>query len=279
MTKAFSARDVLDDLDHDASPRRAAFFPNFDHGYNFHVDQRLSAYADDARWVLVIEQLAVNPRSWKAGIHTTVYYHGTGIVLPPQPGWKDIPVQRVTVLEDGPSGPLLEADSCQDVNLKATDVTIRGQVVPIRTDPNYYWARKIEVPALTNEKIDGWIAGLNRLPPDVAEHARRNYEEMRSKVGKFRLQTWHLARGLVPEYRDVLLATEAERRLGVAAELKLLLQIDEWDHPRLLDGELPRSSDAFKSIAKVFAHGDPSLYCPPHSPNTHWSNWPRSGSL
>src|SRR2546430_17614460 len=115
MTREYTARDILDELDYDAGDRRAAFFPDFDHGYNYHVDQRLTAYGDRSRWVIVIEQLAVNPRSWKTGIHTTVYYHGTGIVLPPQPGWKNVPVQSITVLEDGPSGPLLDG-GCQDVN-------------------------------------------------------------------------------------------------------------------------------------------------------------------
>jgi hypothetical protein len=227
--------------------------------------------------VIVIEQLAVNPRSWKTGIHTTVYYHGTGVVLPPQPGWKNVAVQTVTVLEDGPSGPLLNGE---DVNLEVSDVRIRGQVVPIRTDPNYYWARAIDIEPITHEKIDNMIAGLpESLPPDVAMNARQNYESLRERVGKFQLRSWHLARGLVPEYRELLLATEAERRLGVPSEVKLLLQIDEWEHPRLMDGERPSSCESFKQIAKVLASGNATLYRPTEPANTHWSNWPFSGSL
>jgi hypothetical protein len=67
MAATFTARDILDELDDAASPRRAAFFPDFDHPYNYHVDQRLTAYADADRRVIVIEQLAVNPRSGGVG--------------------------------------------------------------------------------------------------------------------------------------------------------------------------------------------------------------------
>jgi hypothetical protein len=281
MAAKFTARDVLDELDDAASPRRAAFFPDLDHPYNYHVDQRLTAYASADRWAIVIEQLAVNPRSWGVGgIHTNLYYHGTGVVLPPQPGWKTVAVQSLFVVEDGPGGPLCAGDSVQDINPAATEVRIRGQVVPIRTDSNYYWARNIDVETLTHAQIDEWIASARRvLDPKLAEQKVEEYEAMRSRVGAFELNTWHLVRGLVPEHRDLLLAIEDERRLGVPADLTRVLQINEWDHPRLMEGELPRSSEAFKQIAKVLASGDASLYRPTEPPNTHWSNWPRSGSL
>jgi len=166
------------------------------------------------------------------------------------------------------------------VNLDATDVRLRGQVVPIRTDPNYYWARKIEVKSVTNEQIDEWIEQVRKVLPAAAAEAQvESFEEMRSSVGKFKLRPWHLARGLVPEHRDLLLATEEERRRGIPPDLPLLLQIDEWDHPRLLEGELLSSCESFKLIARVLAKRDPSEYRPTEPPNTHWSLWPQSGSL
>jgi len=275
-----TARDVLDELDDDARGPGARFL-DFDHGYNYHVDQRLSAYGDGARWVVVIEQLCVNPRHGSlGGIMTLVYYHGNAVVLPPQPGWEDQPVQTLAVVEDGPGGPLFEGREFQRVNLNAVDLRIRGRVVPIRTDPNYYWARNIEVETITHKQVDEMIEQVRRfLPPEHAEAQVKSFEEMRERVGKFELDTWHLARGLVPEHRDLLLATESERRRGVPADLPLLLQIDEWDHPRLLEKELPSSCESFKMIARVLASGDPGKYQPTEPPNTHWSNWPLSGSL
>jgi len=160
------------------------------------------------------------------------------------------------------------------------DVRIRGQVIPIRTDENYYWARKLDSDRITDEQLDPWIkAARDHLPPDAAaEQARWYEEELRPKVGRFELRTWHFARGLVPEHRELLLATEAERRLGVPADLPMLIQLDDWYHPDLLEGELPRSSDSFKQLARVIAQKDPKVYrCT--GGNVHWSNWPTSGSL
>ena len=280
MPPVLTARDVLEQLDDDAR-REAAFFPDFGHGYYYHVDQRLTAYGDDSRWVIVIEHLAVNPRA--TGLpQTTLYYHGNAVVLPPQPGWGEQAVQSVHTVEDGPGGPLLDKDYMDEVNLAATDVRIRGEVVPIRTDPNYYWARNIDVESVTHEEIDAIIRELRAaLPPEhAAEQIRYREEDLRPRVGQFHLRTWHLARGLVPEHRDLLLATEAERRLGVPADVPMLLQIDEWVHPKLLlEEERPSDCESFKLIARVLAKRDPKEYRPTEPPNTHWSHWPESGSL
>jgi hypothetical protein len=280
MGIGLSARDVLEQLDDDAR-LHSPFFPDFDSGCNYHVDGRLSVYADATHWVIAIEQLAVNPRAWGVGgVHTQIYHHGNAVCLPPQPGWGEHAVLSLDVIENGPSGPLLEGDGSEEINLAATDVRIRGQVIPIRTDSNYYWARNIDVESITHEQIDKMIANLpDHLPAETLAHARRNYESMRGDVGRFRLRTWHLLRGLVPEHRELLLATEAERRRGVPADLPLLLKLDDWEHPRLLEGELPSGSDSFKQIARVIAKRDPRLYEVSDEGNVHWRNWPNSGSL
>lgn len=280
MGAALAAGDILDELDYDAQ-KHAAFFPDFDHGYHYHVDARLSAYGDGKRWAVVIEQLAVNPRAGGlGGVRTEVYYHGPSVTLPPQPGWGDHPVQSILVIENGNGEPLLSSDSIQDINLSATDVSIRGQVVPIRTDANYYWARAIETNTLTHEKINEMIEAVRRhLDSEAADIQVEWYEtELRPKVGRFGLSTWHVIRGLVPDYRDLLLATESERRRGLPADLPLLLQLDDWEHPRLLEGELPSGSESFRQIARVIAARDPSFYKGAEG-NVHWRNWPNAGSL
>lgn len=280
MGAKLTARDVLEQLDEDARMRRA-FFPDFDHGGTYHVDQRLSAYGGDGeQWVVVIEQLGVNPREWRGGMRTNLYYHGNAITLPPQEGWGEHAVQSVWPVEAELAGPLFADESEEEINLAATSIRIRGRSVPIRTDENYYWARKIDSDRLTHEQIDEWIkAAREGLPAGVAEEGVRQYEEMRQRVGKFELRTWHLMRGLVPEHRELLLATEEERGRGVPGDLRLLVRVDEWDHPRLMEAELPSGCESFKLIAKVLASGDPGLYRPTEEPNTHWSNWPISGSL
>jgi len=283
MPVGFTARDILEQLDEDAS-RRAAFFPDFDHGYNYHVDARLSAYADASRWAVVIEQLSVNPR-WGsfAGTGTSLCFHGSGVDLSTEPETgKYDQLMLPNIVSDGPSGPLLKESWSDEICPNTRDIRIRGQVISIHTDESYYWARRIDVERLTHEQIDEWIEmAKNVLPPDQAEEKVRHYEsDVRPRVGKFELRTWHLMRGLVPEHRELLLATEAERRRGIAPRLELLMQADNWDHPHLLEGELPSSSDAFKHVAEVLAERNPKLWTfGEDEGNVHWRNWPHSGSL
>lgn len=279
MVARLKASDILDDLDDAARVDHGAFFPDFDHGYNCHVDGRLSAFGDGVgRWAVIIEQIAVNPRA--GGAFTYLYYHGNAVTLPPQPGWGDHDVQSLTLLDNGPSGPFVD-DTGSVVTPEARDVLIRDVIVPIPRDPDFYRARSIEVESLTHEQIDEWIRDSKKyLPPAQWDEARRTYESMREKVGTFELDSSHVLRALVPEHRELLLSTDVERRRGVPADLPMLLQLDDWEHPRLAEGELPRGSECFKQIARVLAVGDPTLYKPPAAGgNVHWSNWPQSGTL
>jgi hypothetical protein len=278
-----SRRDVLEHLDDDAR-FRGTFFPDFDNGASYHVDARLNAYADEHRWAIVIEQLHVNPR-WGsfAGAGISLCFHGNCVNLSSEPdGGKHDVIYLGALLANGPGGPLLPENYSEQILLTAKDVRVRGQVVPIRTDENYYWARQIGGDRLTHQQIEEWIKQQREhLPPEVAEEAIRQIEaDLRPRVGKFEVNTWDLLRGMVPQYRELLLATEEERRRGIPRDLPLLLQIDNWDHPRLMEGELPSGSDAFKQIAKVLATRDKAFWkFEAEDGNTHWRNWPLSGSI
>lgn len=48
---------------------------------------------------------------------------------------------------------------------------------------------------------------------------------------------------------------------------------NQWDEAR------PGSYETWQLLAKVIATGDASFYKPTLAPNTHWINWPESGSL
>lgn len=85
-------------------------------------------------------------------------------------------------------------------------------------------------------------------------------------------------RTLVPEHRELLLATEVELRRRIPADLPTLLQLDEWHQPDLFD-VLPSASEVYQQLADVVATADPGRYRPTEQPNTHWSSWPESGSL
>jgi hypothetical protein len=91
-------------------------------------------------------------------------------------------------------------------------------------------------------------------------------------------ELWSVFRRLVPEYRDLLFGDDAEVRRRLPADLPALLQLEQWNQPDPL--EMPPShSEVYQLVAAVLESHDPSRYCPTLKPNTHWSNWPESGSL
>ncbi|MFD1827565.1 DUF7003 family protein [Mumia zhuanghuii] len=85
-------------------------------------------------------------------------------------------------------------------------------------------------------------------------------------------------RTLVPEHRELLLATEAEVRRRIPGDLPRLLQLDEWHQPDLFEVP-PSGAEVYRQLAEVLVTSDPRQYRPSEPPNTHWTNWPESGSL
>lgn len=94
------------------------------------------------------------------------------------------------------------------------------------------------------------------------------------------VRIFELCRYLAAVAREEVLATPAERRISVRPEMVQLLQLEEWNHPDVVDdAERPSGSRTFQQLAQVLQRGDTSLYRPAVPPNTHWSNWPDGGSL
>jgi hypothetical protein len=93
------------------------------------------------------------------------------------------------------------------------------------------------------------------------------------------LQGEELLRVLLPEHRELLLATEEERGRHLRANLPLLVRLNEWHHPDLTSDELPSSTATFQRLAEVLVTGDPNRLVMDLPPNTHWRNWPMGGAL
>jgi hypothetical protein len=88
----------------------------------------------------------------------------------------------------------------------------------------------------------------------------------------------HVFRELTPEHRGLLLADESELRRRIPADLPEVLRLDDWHQPDLFEHR-PSESETYRLLAEVLATADASRYRPKLPPNTHWSNWPDSGSL
>jgi hypothetical protein len=93
------------------------------------------------------------------------------------------------------------------------------------------------------------------------------------------VRVFELCRWLAEVAREQVLAMSQERRISVLPEMAQILQLEEWHHPNLVEGEVASDSETFQQLAQVLATGDVGLYRPPLPANTHWRNWPDGGTL
>ncbi len=262
-----SAEDILSQLDQCA----AAFnFPILDNGYVYLADVRISAYRDKKRWAMIIETLGYNPRA--SGIQSfssSLYCFGN--CLKGTPGLDND--SWVYPISDGPDGPLL--DEANSLNEGAKSLRIRETVVRINRDAAFLAGKKIG----RKFDIENWRAYAMRQKGPLRKNLLDAARPIEDAGGAEEFRGQDLLRSLVPEHRNLLLATDGELSQRLSVELPLLLRLDQWHHPDVSAGEMPSKSEAFKMIAEVLATGDASRYKPTQEPNTHWSNWPSGGDL
>jgi hypothetical protein len=250
---------------------QASAFPNLDHGYIYLADTRLSAYGNRKCWAVIIEILGYNPRATGCeGFADALYCFGNCLKGQP-PSLSD--VGSVYTISDGPNGPLFGQGN--DLNTDAESLRIRDIVVPINRDPVFLASKRVG-PRFDAPHLKAYAMRQKEpLRKNLLDAARR----MEDAGGADEFRGQDLLRSLVPEHRNLLLATDDELSQRLSMELPLLLRLDAWHHPDISAGELPSESEAFKMIAEVLATGDASRYKPRRKPNTHWSNWPMGGDL
>lgn|GEM_PF-248657 len=263
-----TAAGVLHQLDFRA---QTFSFPLLDNGHLFQADSRLSAYGDGKCWAVIIEILGYNPRATGyEGFADALYCFGNCLKGQP-PGLSD--VGSVYTASDGPKVPLFSQGN--DLNTDAESLCIRDIVVPINRDPVFLASKRIG-PRFDAAHLKAYAMRQKEpLRKNLLDAARR----MEDAGGADEFRGQDLLRSLVPEHRNLLLATDDELSQRLSMELPLLLRLDAWHHPDISAGELPSESEAFKMIAEVLATGDASWYKPTQEPNTHWSNWPMGGDL
>lgn len=219
---------------------RAFQFPMLDNGHVYPATVRLTGYRDEARWAVVIEAIGYHARAGgHDGIHNCLHCYGNCLPRPPGTANADF----LFPTEDGLEGPTFDDEYEFFVRPEARSIVLRGQVILLQVQPDDLATQGIALVA----------------PPRVTGA--------------------DLLRSLLTDHRELLLATEAELRERVPADLPCLLRLEEWHHPDLAGDELPSQSPTFQMFAQVLETGDASHYRPVEEPNTHWKFWPDGGTL
>ncbi len=215
-------------------------FPMLDNGYVYPAGTRLTAYRDDARWVIVIEVIGF---SYRGGGHNgiTNCLHVFGNCLDYEPGTRNENFLNPT----NNSSDYNTFDDEEDfyLNPLCTTFLLRNETMPLIHDRTKY----IE-------------AGI--MPEDGE-----------------RINAFEFLRLLDKLYHEKLVATETEIRERIPKDLPKIIELHNWFHPDLINSDLPGNNETFKLIAEVLVTGNADLYKPGSAPNTHWANWPFGGTL
>jgi hypothetical protein len=81
-----------------------------------------------------------------------------------------------------------------------------------------------------------------------------------------------------PSASSLAAADEQELPARIPEDLPEVLRLDQSHQPDLFE-QPPSASEVYRLVAEVITTGDVARYRPTLAPNTHWSNWPDSGSL
>jgi hypothetical protein len=226
-------------------------FPMLDNGYVYLGATRLSLFRSAADWAMVIEVFGFSPRAGVPDLHVHTFASKL---------WhRDAPEKYVT-------------HEAYEAYLAANPHNESRFFFPIAEGP---WQDEELLELVARDPGPALVRGEPIAVPPRESFARHGIE----LEDQERIQVFELCRYLAAVARDRVLATEAEQRVSVPPELVKILQLEDWNHPDLVNDVLPRDSECFQQLARVLATGDVGRYLPTVKPNTHWRNWPEGGRL
>ncbi|VEP12386.1 conserved hypothetical protein [Hyella patelloides LEGE 07179] len=226
-------------------------FPMLDNGYIYLAATRLSLYRSGLDWALVIEVFGFSPRSGTPNTH--IYTFASRLYNRDKPERYRNRQDYEDYLLFQPHNESRFIDPIEDDGEEWIDPEDREFVL----DNGQF--------VLRGEKYN--------LPTP------EDYRTCKIQLEESKVQTFEFCRFLAATARNKVLATEQERRISVLPEMKQILQLEEWNHPDLINGKLASNSETFQQLAKVLSTGDTKYYNPTQPSNTNWINWLGGGRL
>ena len=211
-----------------------------DNGYVYPAGTKLTAYRDDNRWVIVIEVIGF---SYRGGGHNGISncLHIFGNCLNYDPGTQN--ENFIYLTDDANDCSTFDEEEYFYLNPDCASFTLRGETFLLIHDRELYKSSGID---LEDENTINAFEFLRLL--DALHH-------------------------------DKLIATEKEIRERIPSNISKIIELHDWFHPDVVNGELPSENEIFMQIAKVLETGNCEYYKPTRKPNTNWKNWSDGGTL
>ncbi|MEL7003305.1 MAG: hypothetical protein AAFN93_11305 [Bacteroidota bacterium] len=215
-------------------------FPMLDNGYVYPVDSRLTTYRDENRWAIIIEVVGFNYRGGgHNGIDNCLHVFGNCLDFPPGTNNDNF----IYFTRNSKEGETFDDEYQDHLSPTINSIIVKGKELQVQHDTSFYEDKGIHL----------------EEPPKIF--------------------VWEFLRGLLPEHRLDLLASDRELQRRLPRDIPTFIRLDQWYHPDLADGEEPSKNETFIMLAKALEKGDQSKYKPRKRPNNHWSNWPDGGTL
>jgi hypothetical protein len=259
MQSNFSEEDILATLDNSAKDGSAGFV-SLGHPYSYLIDSRINLFmGSENNWAIAVERLGYNPRAGLVLLE--VFYYGNCL--------KNLKVEINSDCGYNTYEPINRVNFLSTITEKET----------VKPDSETWIVRSqtINIGFTRQELIK------NEIEMDTA----------REDIG-----IEAVARLAAKRHPNLFRATDEELYRAIPGDLKKILVLDEWYHKDFyllpMEDEVadykkqnkeiwlkdrPSSYETGRQLAKVLVSGDTSFYKPTVKANTHWKNWPESGSL
>ena len=286
-----SEQQVLDALDHSNDGYYCNFLP-LNHPYTYLIDARLNLFRSDEDWAIAAEILGYNPRGGR--IELNIYYHGNCLINLERYNNRDVNDYAVYPVDEES---FQEAAPDELLNPMAQSLLVRGIQLSLSHDKSEYERAGIELVEFEPDRISMDEVG-RLLITQNEEVFRANDAELYKSIPQHLkkimvLDEWHHKDFTVRPQKvmsadDIITTFKSNQQIGSLHGMSLAdftatiraqeertgqFKREQWETPR------PSSYETWQQIAKVLITGDTSYYRPMLESNTHWSNWPESGSL
>ncbi|MDP9076217.1 MAG: hypothetical protein M3O71_02240 [Bacteroidota bacterium] len=289
-----TAEEIISTLDN--SNERATYnhFIELGHPYIYLIDCRLNIFrGDDDRWAIAAERLGFIDRG--SGIELEIAYFGNCL-------------QNL----ENRSGHEMKNYSINPIDEESFAESVDDIGFSLNPDAEYWLVggKKVKLSANRQDYIDSGIELTEHEADEIGvEEAARLAIIDNSEA--FRATDEQLYKCIPPDLKKILVLDEwyhkdfngnlspelSPGQLRASYELNqqhgmgdmtfetFLFMVEQKEaqtremNKREWEENRPGSYETWQQLAKVIATGDISFYKPTLSPNTHWKNWPESGSL
>lgn len=284
--------EILNTLDNSNDGYYCSFV-DLGHVYSYLIDVRLNVFrGDNNRWAIAVERLGYNPRA--GAIVLKINYYGN--CLTNLEFYNERPTSYYSIHPIDFDN-FIETIDGESLKLDAKFWLVRGKQVPLSHNKQDYKNAGIELKEyepneISAEEVGRLVVSQNRdlfratdselyksVPPDLNkilvldEWFHKDFQlQIRPTMTEEHLrQTFEFNKNLTG------LGGQTFDSFAQSFRHQELLN-DDWNKEQW-ENNRPSSYETWQLISKVIVTNDASQYKPTLNPNTHWTNWPDSGSM